>query len=115
MCCVKYDDYFTQIKKRGSVLILNYSNFFDYCRLLENVSIFTIARNKEFSVKIENSSLYFVPKSSKKSRKVDEKKTQEVIEYFIKYNDWSQASYKSITFHASYILAVMHHEKNNLR
>lgn len=93
-------------------MISNYSQLFDYCRSLDGVQLFTIARNKEFSVDIEKNSLFFVPKSSGKRRKADERKTQEVLEFFTKYNDWSQASYKSITFHASYILAIVHHEKN---
>ena len=94
------------------VLISNYSQLFDYCRSLDDVQLFTLAKNKEFSVEVENNSLFFVPKSSGKRRKADEKKTQEVLESFTRYNDWSQASYKSITFHASYILALLHHEKN---
>lgn len=92
-------------------MISNYSQFFDYCRSLDGVQLFTIARNKEFSVEIEKNSLFFVPKSSGERRKADERETQEVLEIFNKYHDWSQASYKSITFHASYILAVVRHEQ----
>ena len=94
------------------VLISNYSQLFDYCRSLDDVQLFTLAKNKEFSVEVENNSLFFVPKSSGKRRKADEKKTQEVLESFTRDNDWSQANYKSITFNASYILALLHHEKN---
>lgn len=97
----------------GSNIMLNtYSQFLDYCHKLKSTPLYTMARNKEFSIEIENDTIYFVPKTSKKRRRVDAGKTQEVLSQLSKFNDWSPGMYQPITFHASYILAVAHHEKS---
>ena len=93
-------------------MLNTYSQFLDYCHTLKFKPIYTMARNKEFSVEIENDTIYFVPKTSGKRRRVDAGKTQEVLSQLSKFYDWSPGVYQAITFHASYILAVANHEKN---
>lgn len=93
-------------------MLNTYSQFLVYCHSLKATPLYTMARNKEFSVETENNTIYFVPKSSGKRRRVDAEKTQAVLSQLSKFNDWSPGTYQPITFHASYILAVVHHEQN---
>jgi len=88
------------------VLLTTFSDFLNYCRSLKNETLYTGSRNKPFYVEVEGNSLWFVPLSSGTRRRANPEKTELVLSQLNKTDSYSPGSYKSITFHASYILGV---------
>lgn len=89
------------------MLLETFSDFFNYCRSLRGEVLRTEARNKPFSVVVEDGTLWFIPMSSGKRRRADPEKTQRVISLLKNTGSNSPGRYQAITFHASYILAVV--------
>ena len=88
------------------MLLASFTEFLNYCRSLKGETLHTEARNKPFSVEVEGGALWFVPLSSGKRRRADPEKTELVLVQLNKTGSYSPGSFKAITFHASYILAV---------
>lgn len=93
-------------------MVTTFNEFVAYCKTIEGETLLTAARGKPFEVLFEGNSLYFIPSSGKR-RKADAGKTQRMLQELADTNDWSPGSYHMITFHASYILQVVRHWKEN--
>ena len=88
------------------MFLASFPEFLNFCRSLKGETLHTEARNKPFSVEVEGGALWFVPLSSGKRRKASPEKTELVLSQLNKTGSYSPGSYQTITFHASYILAI---------
>lgn len=69
----------------------------------------TESRNKPFKVDVNTGDLWFIPLSSGKRRKANPEITEMVLSKINKSGCYTPASYHDLTFHASYIVAVVTH------
>ena len=87
-------------------MIKTYAAFASQCKKLSGQTLFTAVRNRPFLIEVHGSEIFFSPEESGKRRLVNREKTEQVLALLEKSNDWAPGSYKHITYHASYILAV---------
>jgi len=93
--------------------LTTYQEFFAYCTKISGQPLYTAARRKEFTIRTESDALFFVPKSSGTSRRADHAKTEAVLKMLAESGVVAPGAYQSITYHASYIIAVANHFKSN--
>lgn len=89
------------------VPITSYEDFLLHCRILAGKTLYTGTHHKAFGIELEGDTIWFVPQSSGKRRRCDPDKTTQVLAQFHNTGSDSPGSYQRITFHASYILAVV--------
>ena len=74
---------------------------------LEDKQLTTKAQRKEFTVGVVGDSLEYTPTSSGAPRKQPGKTLSRVCDEFSRTNSFKPGDYQSITFNASYALAVI--------
>ncbi len=92
-----------------SPMLKTFDSFRSHCRLLEGTVLHTAARNRPFRIEIEGNAVFFIPESSGKRRTANSEKTERVLALLAESNEWSPGKYQTITYHASYILAIARH------
>lgn len=88
------------------MLLRSFPDFLNYCSSLKGETLHIEARSKPFSVEVEGDALWFIPLSSGKRRRANPERTELVLSQLNKTGDYSPCCYQSLSFHASYILAV---------
>ncbi|MBP1152363.1 hypothetical protein JOD69_004226 [Methylocaldum sp. RMAD-M] len=90
-------------------MLRSFASFVSYCKSLHGTVLHTGAQSKPFRVEVEGNTVFFVPQSSGKRRRANCEKTERVLAELSRSNVWSPGHYQSITYHASYIIAVAKH------
>lgn len=93
-------------------MITTYPEFFAYCRLLNGEVLHTGARARPFTVSVVGDALRFIPASGK-GRRADPERTERVLRQLAESNEWAPGAYQTITYHASYILAIAKHRSEH--
>ncbi len=83
---------------------LNADDVMDYAQTLEGVELFTLARNRPFTLHVLPTGIQFVP-SSGTPRHESRMQIQEFCEQYAQSGSKSESAYK--TFNASYLVAVV--------
>lgn len=78
-----------------------------FASTLENVEISTLAGRAKFTVQVLPGGIEITPRSSGKSRLVNREMVQRVCNEYERSRSTSPGHYQSITFDASYLLALI--------
>ena len=84
----------------------SFVEFLEYCHSLQGKELLTIAQGRPFCVSVQGGEIYFVPASSGKRRRANAEKTELVLSLLSESGEWSPSIYRTISYHASYILAI---------
>ena len=84
------------------------SDLLSFCRNRQGGPFTTAARGREFSVEVVGNVLHVTPASSGQSRPVPEANLIAVLARLAELGSQRSADYQDITFHASYVLSVLH-------